>query len=449
MRVSIDRSKLRDIERREPLLQVLEAALAAVEPQKLVSQSLELRNRELRVQGIRVRVDRKRVWVLSIGKAACAMAQAAVDRLGSRIAGGLVLTRYGYARQVAGFRVLEAGHPEPDEAGERAANEIEDLARKVGSSDVVLVLLSGGGSALLAAPASGIALEDLMVTNHALVRSGATIDEINVVRRHLSRLKGGWLMERLYPATVLTLILSDVPVSRLESIASGPTVPDPTTFLDAARIVDKYGLEGGLPDAVHRRIRRGVSGRVLETSKPGNPVFEHSHAAILGDNRTAVEAAIVAAEKLGCMLIRAREGLVGEAQHVGAEIGRTARLMRKGANPCLGTVYGGETTVRVRGEGAGGRCQEAALAAALEIVSCKKVQIAFLATDGTDGITDAAGAIVDGSTIGTARDQGWSAADGLRQNNSHPVLSAAQDVLYTGPTGTNVADLCVVWSKIR
>jgi len=444
MSIRIDRAKLRDVERREPLLRILEASLAAVDPHLLVRSALTLKDGTLRLRERRLDVRGKKLWVLSIGKAACAMAQGVADVLGPRLAGGLVLTRYGYGIEMPELCVIEAAHPEPDEAGERAADEIERLARRFSRSDVVVVLLSGGGSALLAAPASGITLEDLMAANYALVRSGASIDEINTVRRHLSRLKGGGLMERLFPATVVTLIVSDVVGSRLESIASGPTVPDPTTFSDAARVLSHYGLEDGLPDAVLRRIRRGISGRERETAKPGNPIFEHAFPRILADNDTAVEAAIAAAQSSGCVLTRSSRNLLGEAQDAGRRIGNLARHMNLMPSICCGTAAGGETTVRVRGEGAGGRCQEAALAAALEIADCKNLWIAFLATDGTDGITDAAGAIVDGRTLGAVQDYGWSAAAALRENNAHPVLRASQDVLYTGPTGTNVADLCVV-----
>ena len=441
----IDRNRLRDAVDRGRLLDLLEAGLRAIEPGRLVRAAVTCDGASLRF-GDRVHdAGRGRVWILSVGKAALAMASAAVGVLGPHLAGGLAITRYGYGGIVAGLRVFEAGHPFPDRHGLLASREVVDWIDRVDDGDLVLCLLSGGGSALLARPPDEIDVEELATTTRILLESGAAIDEINTVRRHLSRLQGGRLARLLDPAEVWTLALSDVVGDRLEAIASGPTVPDPTTFRDAWRVLEARRLLGAVPPSVRTYLERGLTGQVPETPKPGDPAFARTLARVIGGNRTIVDAICRSGREVGLRVVRVDEPAVGEAREVGRDLGRRARSLAANAGESILMVAGGETTVRVVGSGLGGRNQELALAAAIEIDGLTNVRIAALATDGTDGPTDAAGAIVDGETIARAGDAGLAASEALAGNDAHPLLAASGDLLFTGPTRTNVADVTVAW----
>jgi glycerate 2-kinase len=443
--IRFDRSRMRAGFGRDLVLDLLEGGFEAVDPKRCVREVLFRGGDRLRVGSTVFDMSERRVWTIAIGKAAVPMAEAVSERLGSALAGGVVVTRYGYGGPVEGLRVVEAGHPVPDENGLRGARMIGELSDGVGPRDLVLCLLSGGGSALLGAPPEGVSIDDLAATTRLLLESGAAIDEINTVRRHLSTLQGGRLARRLRPAGVMTLVLSDVIGDHMEAIASGPTVPDPTTFDDAIGVLRRYLLWERLPSSIRDHLARGAAGEISETPKPGDPAFQGTAAESIGDNGTFLDGLEQAARDAGCCVVRVSEPVIGEASAVGRGLGRRAMdLAVEAGRPTL-LVAGGETTVTVRGRGRGGRNQELALAAALEIDGSDGVCVAALATDGSDGVTAAAGGIVDGLTAASARRAGIDPTAALSDNDSHAALTASGDLLLTGPTRTNVADAYVAY----
>ncbi len=443
MAIHFDRGRLRPGPGRDEILDHLEAGFEAVDPVVLVKRAVSAAGDAITVLGEKLPAGKRKrdVWVFAVGKAAVPMAGAAGEVLGSRLAGGIAIAPYGYGGSVERIEILEAGHPIPDANGRTAAESLARTAISVEENDLVLCLLSGGGSALLASPPDGVSLDDLARTTRLLLRSGAPIDDVNTVRRHLSTLQGGGLARLLCPTTVRTLILSDVVGSRHESIASGPTVPDPTTFADAMRVLRERDLLGSVPPAVLTHIGRGARGDVEETAKPGARVFEGVRAAVLADNETFIEAVGLAAAEAGCNVVRLEVPIVGEARSVGRRLGRKVGELSRWVDVRTVIVGGGETTVILRGGGRGGRNQELALAAAIEIESESGVLLTSLATDGIDGPTDAAGAIADGETATLARRGGHDPITALDENDAYPALAVAGDLLFTGPTRTNVADL--------
>lgn len=443
--IRFDRTRLRAGFGRALVLDLLERGFVAVDPTRCVQEVLAREGNRLRVGRSVFDIERRRVWAIAIGKAAVPMAEAVSERLGPAFAGAVAVTRHDYGGPVAGFRVLEAGHPIPDEDGLEAAAAIKELSDYVGPEDLVLCLLSGGGSALLAAPPEGVSLDDLAATTRLLLGSGATIDEINAVRRHLSTLQGGHLARRLGPAAVVTLALSDVVADRPEAIASGPTVPDPTTFDDAIEALRRRRLWQRLPASVREHLILGAAGKVEETPKSGDLAFRKTVFEVVGSNDSFLTALERAARDEACRVVRSSDPITGEARDAGRQLGRrAAALANERARRTL-LVAGGETTVTVRGSGSGGRNQEVALAAALAIDGIDGVCIVALATDGSDGVTDAAGAIVDGASVGRARTAGVDPAAALAENDSHAALDASDDLLLTGPTRTNVADVYVAF----
>lgn len=411
---------------------IFRAALEAVDPYRCVRSFLE---------GMDLR---SRTFVVGMGKASVQMAKAAEDILGDRIEEGLVVTKYGHGGKLRRIEVLEAGHPVPDQAGTRAAEEILKVALRAGEGDILLCLISGGGSALTPLPSEGITLEEKRRTTELLLRCGARIEELNAVRKHLSRIKGGRLAEAANPARVVSLVLSDVVGDPLEVIASGPTVPDPTTFEDCISIARKYGIWEELPSSVRLRFEMGAKGDLPETPKPGDPAFSSCENTIVGNNRTALEAARREAEGRGYKALLLTSFLQGEAREVGRALASVVKEVRKSGEPveppaCL--LSGGETTVTVRGKGKGGRNQELALAMVGELAGLEGVLVLSAGTDGTDGPTDAAGAFVDGETSKRARKLGLEPDDYLRENDSYNFFRALGDLFVTGPTGTNVMDL--------
>ena len=391
-----------------------------------------------------------RLLVIAVGKAAIPMAQAAVDILGEQIAAGVIVTktehadRHGLPERLS---VIEAGHPIPDENGLRAGRDVIRLLDSTTEDDRVLLLLSGGGSALLPAPVTDLSLDDLQATTDALLRAGATIGEVNTVRKHLSRLKGGQLARRAAPAPLVALILSDVVGDPLDVIASGPTAPDPTTYAQAREILERFDLLDKVPASVLDHLNAGVRGRLDETPKPGDALFTNVANVIVGANRLAAEAVIAEARAMGYNALLLSTFVEGEAREVARVAVALMREVRAFDRPvpapaCL--VWGGETTVTVRGFGKGGRNQELALAAAVAMEDMADVSLMALATDGTDGPTDAAGAIVDGETVPLARENDWDPHATLDDNNSYPLLQDIGDLLRLGPTGTNVNDLLVL-----
>jgi hydroxypyruvate reductase len=385
------------------------------------------------------------VYVLGAGKAVAAMAQPVERMLGKRIAGGLLNVKYGHAApRLRRVEFNECGHPIPDRNGEAGALRMVEIARQAGPGDLLLCLISGGASALLPLPAPPITLEEKQETTRLLLNCGADIHEINCIRKHLSQVKGGQLAQFAYPATVLALILSDVIGDDLDAIGSGPTVPDRSTFGEARAILQKYGIAGQVPAAVRERL----AGNLAETPKPGDKIFATVQNLIVGSNRLAVDAAAGQARALGyrtCVLSTFMEGETKEVARVHAAIAKEIRASGRPVKPPACVISGGETTVTIRGTGLGGRNQEFALAAA-DVLSATAVVAAVcsVGTDGIDGPTDAAGALVDSTTLDRAAAAGLVPARYLQNNDAYAFFDALADLINTGPTGTNVGDLQVI-----
>ncbi|NJD98216.1 glycerate kinase [Thermococcus sp. LS1] len=425
-------------------LEIMNAALKAADPYLAVKRALEYREDRLYVNGKSFNVP-GRVYLLAFGKAACAMAKAAHEVLGERIAEGLIVTKYGYAANCVDdpkITVIEAGHPVPDENSMRGALAGVELAEKVGEDDLLLVLISGGGSALFTLPEDGISLDDKIQTNELLLKSGAKIYEINTVRKHISKVKGGKLA-KLVKGTVVSLILSDVVGDPLEAIASGPTVSDPTTFEDAHRVLRLYGVWDKLPESVREHVEKGLLGEAEETLKEDLP---NVHNFIVGSGAIACEAAKRKAEELGFNAHILTTTLEGEAREVALAIGsliqEIASRNRPFERPAV-LIAGGEWTVTIEGEaGLGGPNQEFALSIARKIAGLNAVVLA-LDTDGTDGPTDAAGGIVDGSTLENLKTAGIDVEEVLKKHDAYRALEKVGALLKTGPTGTNVNSLVI------
>ena len=503
---------------------ILGAALAAADAAMLVERALD------DARGLRLGSAR-RVSILAVGKAAAAMAGAAARALGSRVTSGVVVVPDGwdgdpamsagpdpsldpqppglsapYAGAAAAWpprlALRRAGHPLPDERSVAAAADVARAAaaaavappatlvgttphaegRTEPDGDVLLCLISGGGSALLAAPPAGVPLDALRETTVLLLRAGAPIEELNAVRKHLDALKGGGLARLAAPARVIGLVLSDVPGDSLDVIASGPLSPDPTTYADAIDVLRRRDLWSRVPEPVRAHLVRGQAGGLPETPKPGDPVFDRVELHVIGNAAAAAMAARAEAERLGYAASVSTSTLRGVARDVGARLARDARRVAGAAAPADGlprmlrsdagsvdrstpidsveldqgaaagsllaapvcTVEAGETTVVVRGQGRGGRCQELALAAALGIDGVGGVLVAAIGTDGIDGPTDAAGAVATGRTVARAHAAGLDPSARLDDNDAYEVFARLDDLVITGPTGTNVNDIVIV-----
>ena len=424
------------------------AGVDAVEPRRAVRAHLLRRGAVLQAGGRRLTLARGgRVWVVGAGKAAAPMARAVEEIFGARVAGGLVVTKYGHGEPLRTVELREAGHPVPDEAGVGASRDLASLLGAVGAEDLVVCVLSGGGSALLPSPAQGITLGEKQALTRLLLDCGATIAEINGVRKHLSVLKGGGLARLARPAALLTLILSDVVGDPLDVIASGPTVADPTTFAEAREVLARYAIAARVPAAIRARLDAGARGELPETPKPGDQAFERAVNLLVGSNALAVAAAARRARLLGYRPMVLSTTVTGETREVAAvhaaiarELASTGRPLRRPA--CL--ISGGETTVTLSGEGKGGRNQEFALAAALGIEGLERLAILSAGTDGTDGPTDAAGAFADGATVARARAAGLDPRSALERHDAYPFFQGLGDLITTGPTRTNVMDLRLI-----
>lgn len=444
---------------RTHIVAVLEAALHAVDPYAAVRAQLLLEGDILRAGGRAYPLaEIERILVVGGGKAGAPMAAALTDLLGARITAGVVNVKYGHTAAGGNgpggaLQIVEAGHPVPDAAGQAGAERIAGLLGGLTPRDLVLVLISGGGSALLPLPVAGISLADIQALTQALLRCGADITEINTIRKHLSGLQGGQLARLAQPAQVVTLILSDVVGTPLDVIASGPTVPDPTTYADAVAVLKRYEILDQVPVSVQHHLLAGAAGALPDTPKPGDPLFERVANIVIGDNASAGRAAVAAAQRRGFHSALLTTFVQGEAREVGRVVAGLAQGIACGqsdfARPaCL--VLGGETTVTVRGPGAGGRNQELALAAAIALDSYAlpagiEVAVVSLGTDGTDGPTDAAGGIATRDTVARGRRRGLDARAALANNDSYHYLAAVGDLIVTGPTNTNVNDLIFVF----
>jgi hydroxypyruvate reductase len=428
--------------------QILARAVRAVDPYGVTSRAIRLDGNTVHVNDRPFPLARaSHVIVVGAGKASGPMARAAEDSLGDRISTGLVVVKTRYAAALRRIEVREAGHPLPDARGEAAAAEILALVSGLGPDDLVLCLISGGGSALLPLPREGLTLNDKVSTTDLLLRSGADIVEINTVRKHLSRTKGGQLARAGSPARLATLLVSDIVGSPLDAIASGPTVPDPTTFADALAVLQKYRLTERVSPAILATLRRGAAGELPETPKPGDRAFAAAQTTVIADNAMAARAAVAEAEAVGFRARLLSTYIEGEAREVGRVLAGIAREIVASGNPlappaCV--VCGGETTVTVTGAGRGGRNQEVALSAGRALAGLSDALVVSFATDGIDGPTDAAGGVADGTAWARARAKGFEPTRHLAGNDAYPVLDAIGDMIRTGPTSTNVNDLMLI-----
>jgi glycerate 2-kinase len=426
----------------------LEYALSAIDPKKMVESRVSLEDSNLRVDGCSFDLRKFRnVYVVGGGKASGSMAEAVEEILGKRIIGGIVNVPHGDEHETGIIKLHGASHPVPDEAGLEGTRRMLAIAGRAEKDDLIICLISGGGSSLMPLPRSDISLKDKQELTSALLKSGATVSEVNTVRKHISDFKGGWLAKKGYPATILNLILSDVVGDELDSIASGPTIPDPTTFVDAREALQRHNLWESAPPSVRKVLSNGEKGLIAETPKAGDAAFEKVYNVILGNNRSASFAACrhLKSEGLNTLLLTAT--MEGEARQVGTVLSSVASEILASGNPVpkpAGIVAGGETTVTVNGKGLGGRNQEIALSAALKLHGVDAVVIASLSTDGEDGPTDAAGAIVDGKTMAQAARLGLNPEEYLAENDSYHFFSKLGDLIFTGPTGTNVNDISLI-----
>jgi hydroxypyruvate reductase len=415
-------------------LSIFQAAVQAADPRRTVKAALQS-----------IDVSRyRRIFVVGAGKASAAMAQAAEQVLGRRIHGGWINTKDGHLAPLKRITLHEASHPVPDARGVEGARRIAEIAQQAEEGDLVLCLISGGASALLPLPVEPVTLEEKQATTRLLLACGATIHEINAVRKHLSAIKGGRLARLAQPAHVVALLLSDVVGDPLDVIGSGPAAPDTSTFATAWAVIEKYGLQRKIPASARRLLEAGLAGRIEETPKPGDPCFRHTRNVIVGSNRLAVDAAARKARELGyrpLVLSTAIEGETRDIAGMHAAIAREIVATGRPVRPPAAVISGGETTVTLRGKGLGGRNQEFALAAAIALEGVPGVLAFSAGTDGTDGPTDAAGAMADGMTLSRAATLGLDARRALADNDSYHFFQPLGDLVMTGPTGTNVMDV--------
>jgi len=433
---------------------ILQEALRAVEPGEAVRRSMYLERDELHVRGrVYDLKDFDRIFVVGGGKAGAPMAAAVEQILGDRVTAGVVNVKYGHllppTEMPKRIIVREAGHPSPDENGCEGVRSMFELLTDLTDRDLVICVISGGGSALMVLPESGITLDDMRGLTRLLLRCGATINEMNAVRKHLDAVKGGQLARRAMPAQVISLILSDVVGNPLDVIASGPTAPDTSTFAEAIHVLKDGNIWDEVAPAIRQRLEAGLAGDIPENPKEDDPLFDRVNNVIVGSNELAALAAIERAKVLGFNAQLLSTYIEGEAREVAKVFAGLAKELARHNRPlprpaCL--VAGGETTVHIRGDGKGGRNQELALASAIALDGWGDVMVVSLATDGTDGPTDAAGAIATDKTVGKAREKGIDAKEYLARNNSYRFFEAIGDLLLIGPTNTNVNDLIFVFA---
>ena len=441
---------------RDTIASVILAALRAVDPAEAVRRTVRRDGNRLTIGDSLFLLDKiGRIIVVGAGKAGSPMAAALHAVLGDRISAGWINVKYGHTLpdqeapdRIGNIHIHEAGHPIPDAAGHFGARRIIEHVSGLSRNDLIICLLSGGGSALMPAPAEGITLAEKQRVTDVLLACGATINELNAVRKHISGVKGGQLVQIAAPARVVSLILSDVVGNQLDVIASGPTVPDSSTWASVRDTLAQYGVVDQLPASVQARLARGVRGELVDTPKPGSPVFNMVENIIIGDNRIAALAAVDRARELGLNAMLLSTYVEGEAREVGCVLAGLAREIARYGQPlerpaCL--VLGGETTVTLRGPGFGGRNQELALAAALSLSGWDGTALASLATDGTDGPTDAAGALATSDTVKRALEMGLNPPQYLADNDSYPFFDRLGDLFLSGPTNTNVNDLMFIY----
>lgn len=430
---------------RKAAREIWESALAAASPDTCIRNSVQLNGDTLTICAKEFPLT-GRVIVIGTGKAAARMAQVVEELLGDRVSRGLVVTKYGHGLPLKRVNLVEAGHPIPDAQGVQAVQQMRGLLKGLTADDLVLCLISGGGSSLWPAPPAGITLEEKQEVTSLLLRAGAGIRELNAVRKHLSEIKGGQLATWAAPARVVSLIMSDVIGDPLDFIASGPTAADTTTFSDALEVLQKYGVTA--PSSVMDRFRNGAAGSIPDTPKPGDPVLQHVDNFIIANNRLLVGAAALRAQALGFQTIVLGTEVEGEAREIARFLAAIASEVSGSGNPVAApacVLAAGETTVTVRGQGQGGRNQEMALAWAIAL-NARDIPCCFasVASDGSDGPTDAAGGLVDPLSCSRAVAAGVSPTKSLENNDSWNFLTASGDLIVTGPTQTNLMDLQIL-----
>ena len=428
--------------------QIFRHVLDILDPGQLVKEKVSIRDSTLIVEEREYNLNNyENIYVVGGGKACAPMAKAMEGLLGDKIDNGIIVVKYDHGLSLKKIETVEASHPIPDENGERGASDILRLLSGTGEKDLIICLISGGGSALLVQPHKGITLQDIQTASAELLACGATIDEINTVRKHLSSIKGGQLAKAAYPSTLITLMLSDVVGDPMDIIASGPTVPDGSTFEDAYSIIQKYSLEEKISNSVCGFLGSGKIGEIEETPEHGNKIFDNTQNVIVGSNKIALNAAEKRAKDMGYNTIVLSSLVEGESREaakffaaIAKEVSRTGTPVSKPA--CI--IAGGETTVTIRGKGKGGRNQEFTLSAAMEIEGFEGVVILSAGTDGTDGPTDATGAIVDSNTCKDARKKfNLNAEEFLSRNDSYSFFKKTGEHIVTGPTMTNVMDIMI------
>jgi glycerate 2-kinase len=434
---------------KDGLFQIIDSAIKSVKPDQLIPRKVILEGGYLVIDSSKFDLNRfEKIYVVGTGKASATMAFELEKLIGTKICNGIVSTKYGHSTPCNKIRIIESGHPVLDENGLRAGDEILKLVSEADENDLVICLLSGGGSSLLEKLPDEITLSELQIVFRALLKCGANIEEMNIVRRHLSKIKGGLLAEAIYPATSVSLILSDVINDPLEAISGGVTSPDPSTFQDALNIIAKYKIKDQIPENVLKYISMGTQGRISETIKTGNKIFEKVTNIILGNNKEALIIAKEKAESLGFNVLIHSDNIQGEARDIGKLAANIAKEIFKKNLPiskpaCV--LIGGETTVKIVGAGKGGRNQELVLSAMIEMNDSEfNYIIASCGTDGTDGPTDAAGAIASKEIWQRSKELDISPLPFLQNNDSYTFFEKTGGLIITGPTGTNVMDIIII-----
>ncbi|HBH83988.1 MAG: hypothetical protein A2X05_10685 [Bacteroidetes bacterium GWE2_41_25] len=433
--------------RREIAEQIFLAGVESVLPDKLISENMSLKGDLLHIGHLKISLETtENIYVIGAGKASAIMASEVEKILGNSITKGHIIVKYGHGTELKSIRVSEAGHPFPDTNGFEATKSVLEIARKAEANDLVICLLSGGGSSLLCDCPEELTPDDLTLVNKLLVNCGASISEMNAVRKHLSDVKGGRLAGTVFPATLVSLILSDVIGDRLDVIASGPTAPDPTTFTDAIEVLEKFKLKQSLPSRVLDFLYAGATCKKPETPKPGDAVFEKTTNLIIGTNRIALESAREKAQEHNINAIIIEDELQGDVNSVSEYLIESALNFRSDKNEvkpvCI--LFGGETTLKMTGKGSGGRNQHLALLCAIQLQDKPGITILCAGTDGNDGPTKAAGAIVDSETIPFAISRGIKPEKFLVNFDSYNFFRKTSGHLITGPTMTNVMDIVAI-----
>ena len=430
------------MQQRNNAQRIYEAAVAAVQPAVLLRQHLAVTATGIQIGKRQLNIPTRSVVVIGAGKAAAAMAQTAEKILGNYIKAGIISTKYEHALHLQTIHCMEAAHPVPDEQSLEAVQQTIQLLQQTQPGDVILCLISGGASSLWADVPEGCTLEEVQETFQLLLKSGAAIDEMNCIRRHLSSIKGGQLLRCAPHAKWFTLIISDVPGDKLEAIASGPTSADPTSFADAWKIVEQYQLQQRLPATVINHLQNGLKGTVAETVKPNDPLLQNVQNHIIGSNQVALSAAAAKAKELGYTVMLQQELVTGDAAETAAAIVQQVKQYKGHKPACF--LYGGETTVMVTGNGKGGRNQHLALCALQHLMPDDKMILLAAGTDGTDGPTDAAGAFADAAILQAIEQNKTLLAETIQENDAYHFFENANGLLKTGATQTNVMDIIIV-----